>query len=433
MKTHYLIIGSGVSGRGVAAYLKSKELCFEIGDDAQGPPLDFVSDEGSAFWSKITCAIVSPGIGEKSVWLKAARQAGIEIQSEANFILPKIQAPLYAITGTNGKTTTTLFITWALSQKGFLARACGNVGYSLGEFACELADKKNKEIPMGIVELSSYQLEGLRGSFFDGGIFLNLTPDHLERHKTLEAYARAKANLSFCMKPKKVMRVQKKAFETYKHLFSECAKPFSTESLEEFQSSENLADTQGLLREKAIGLPKHSLENALASAYILKDFGISLEETLTLYKAFPQPDHRQELAFEIGGVRFINDSKSTNLAAIEAAFEAEAERSIWLIAGGFDKGEDFKSLNIDTKRLLGVIAMGQSAPNVLAAFEGVCSTYFAKDLEDAVQYAREKARSNESVLFSPGCSSFDMFENYIDRGEQFKYTVERSSLQGEYS
>ncbi len=423
MEMCYLIIGFGVAGKGVAAYLEKKGLAFEVGDDAIKAPLDPLSDEGALFWSKINCAIVSPGVGEKSTWLRRAKEACVKIESEANFILPKIKAPLYAITGTNGKTTTTLFIEWALNQKGVLAKACGNVGYSLGEFLCACEAKsshkdKSPLLPIGIVELSSYQLEGLEGSFFEGGAFLNLTPDHLDRHKTLEAYAKAKANLSFCMKPGKKLWVQKRVFATYKPFLSASAKPYSTDALLGIEQS-------------ACNMPKHSLENALASAHILSDFGISLEETLELYKAFPKPEHRQELAFEIEGVRFINDSKATNLAAVEAAFEAEKSSRIWLIAGGFDKGEDFKLLNIDTQRLLGVIALGQTAPNVMEAFKGICLTYLAKDLNDAIQYVRHKACPNESVLFSPGCSSFDMFENYIDRGKQFKYTVERSSFQGE--
>lgn len=421
MEMCYLIIGFGVAGRGVAAYLEKKGLCFEVGDDAIKAPLDPLSNEGALFWSKIDCAIVSPGVGEKSTWLRRAKEAHIKIESEANFILPKIKAPLYAITGTNGKTTTTLFIEWALNQKGVLARACGNVGYSLGEFLCECEAKNSHKdneplLPIGIVELSSYQLDGLKGAFFDGGAFLNLTPDHLDRHKTLEAYAKAKANLSFCIKEGKNLWVQKGVFATYKPFLSVSAKPYSTDAL---------------IQKSGCNMPKHSLENAVASAHILSDFGISLEETLELYQAFPKPEHRQELAFEIEGVRFINDSKATNLAAVEAAFEAEKGSHIWLIAGGFDKGEDFKSLDIDTQRLLGVIALGQTAPNVMEAFKDICPTYLAKDLNDAIWYVRQKARPNESVLFSPGCSSFDMFENYIDRGKQFKYTVERSSFQGE--
>jgi UDP-N-acetylmuramoylalanine--D-glutamate ligase len=415
-----LIIGGGVSGRGCAQLLEALGESYEIVDDAKSRP----PEENSNYFSGFKCAVVSPGIGQGSLWLKSAKQAGLKCASEAKFVLPKLRdwgIKLIGITGTNGKTTTTLFCTYALKGKNLKATACGNVGYALGAFAHDLikehAKGPVKEVDLhgkfsdevAVIELSSYQLEDLEGSFFDSGAILNLSCDHLDRHETMENYAKAKGRLTFCMKKGACAYVQK-----------EYAKQFPIA----------ISSNTEILEPKAVHvdqLPKYEAEN-LAFAYaILRPYGFTFDEIIDLYTTFPKPKHRRSFVGEIEGVRYINDSKATNLAAVKAAFDAETG-PVWLMTSGQMKRESFKDLDIELSRLKGVIAFGQSQSDAISAFSSYCPVLQASSLQEAVHMAKRSARAGETVLFSPGGASFDLFENYIDRGEQFEYTVSRSLL-----
>lgn len=417
-----LIIGAGVSGKGCAQLLKISGKSFEIVDDALGQP----PEEATSFFQNFEFAIVSPGIGPESFWLNSAKSSGLKLVGEAQFVLPKLSSlgvQLLGVTGTNGKTSVTLFCEFALKKRGLCASACGNVGYSLGAYACDLlkklqtgSDPVKEEDHIGIfskhiavIELSSYQLENLEGAYFDGGVILNLSRDHLDRHKTMENYALAKGRLTFCMKKGKAAYVSKGYAKHYpKALFSSAV----------------VLDPKNVKLEL---LSNYEAENLTFAHALLKPYGFSFDELIDLYAEFPRPKHRRSFVCEIGGVRYINDSKATNLSAVKAAFDAE-KGPIWLITSGQMKRESFKDLDIDYRRLVGVIAFGESQDDAFSAFHTRCPVLRAESLADAVRLAKESADPGQTVLFSPGGASFDLFENYIDRGEQFEYTVSRSLL-----
>lgn len=368
----HLIIGAGVGGRGIADYL-GKDFHF-VDDDWEKS--DF-ANPSEVPWEEISSVVVSGGVHETSLWLKAAEGHSKPVIGEAQFALERLgERRMVAVTGTNGKTTLALFAQHVLRSLGYEARACGNVGLSLGAFLCEPA-------PVGVVELSSYQLTRLDLPCFEASVVLNITPDHLDWHGSMEKYAAAKARLCSLTK-KGSAYVTPQVKETFGDLFP-CDVQICSEDL--------LSAAEALL--SPFNVSRAAIENA--------------------FESFKRPEHRLEHVATVGGVRFINDSKATNFAALSRAIATFAKSHLVLILSGIPKEESLDCIDLSSADE--VIVFG--AMCALAPTRAHC----VESLEAAVSLAFSLGQ--EVVLFSPGGSSFDCFENYIDRGRQFKYTVEK--------
>ena len=369
-----LIIGAGVGGQGIAKYL-GRDFYF-VDDDPANPKSHFPTP-ARAPWREVTCAVVSGGVSSESPWLKAVTEQGIEVFGEAQFALERLEkSRLVAVTGTNGKTTLVLFAEHVLRSLGFDARACGNVGLSLGAFLSNPSQ-------IAVVELSSFQLERIKKPCFESSVTLNITPDHLDWHGSMECYVKAKARLT-------ALTAKGQAYIT-----PQVKRAFGTFFPKDVQICE---------------------EDLIASSHaLLAPFEITLDQIKTAHKSFKHPEHRLEPVATVDGIRFINDSKATNFAALSRAVRVFADSHLVLILSGIPKEASLESVDLSPADEIIVFGeMSALAPP---------RAHIVKDLEAAAHLAFHLAKG--VVLFSPGGSSFDCFENYVDRGRQFKYTVEK--------
>jgi len=365
-----------------------------------------------------------PGVPLTNPWITRARAIGIPVMGELELGYRFLSSPMVAVTGTNGKSTVVSWIAHIMRRAG--AIACGNIGNPL----TSLSGAKD---PL-VVEVSSFQLETVIDFRPRVALILNLDQDHFDRHGTFEAYRRAKSRIFENQKEgdhlilnydDPHLRSLEKDARPQVHYFSieRAVKGAYVEGnkivLEEDEKLE-LLSTESLA---LFGF--HNLQNALASALASYLMGTPLEEIREGLRSFRGLPHRLEYVGEIEGVKFINDSKGTNPHAVLWALKSIDEPVI-LIIGGEDKGLDFTPLReIVEKRVKKLILIGESRNKLKAVFEGTVELSEAGNLEDAVELAFHEAERGDVVLLSPGCSSFDMFKNYRERGERFKDAVRR--------
>ena len=365
-----------------------------------------------------------PGVPLTNPWITRARAIGIPVMGELELGYRFLSSPMVAVTGTNGKSTVVSWIAHIMRKSG--AIACGNIGHPL----TSLSWAKD---PL-VVEVSSFQLETVIDFRPRVALILNLDQDHFDRHGTFEAYRRAKSRIFENQKEEDhlilnyddpYLRSLEKDARSQVHYFSieRAVRGIYVEGnkivLEEDEKLE-LLPTESLA---LFGF--HNLQNALASALASYLMGTPLEEIREGLRSFRGLPHRLEYVGEIEGVKFINDSKGTNPHAVLWALKSIDEPVI-LIMGGEDKGLDFTSLReIVEKKVKKLILIGVSRNKLRAVFEGTVELSEAGNLEDAVELAFREAERGDVVLLSPGCSSFDMFKNYRERGERFKNAVRR--------
>ena len=365
-----------------------------------------------------------PGVPLTNPWITRARAIGIPVMGELELGYRFLSSPIVAVTGTNGKSTVVSWIAHIMRKSG--AIACGNIGHPL----TSLSGSKD---PL-VVEVSSFQLETIIDFKPGVALILNLDQDHFDRHGTFEAYRKAKARIFENQEEEDHLilnyddphlRGLEKDARSRVHYFSieRAVKGAYVEGewivLEEDEKLK-------LMPTKSLALfGVHNLQNALASALASYLMGTPLEEIREGLGSFRGLPHRLEYVGEINGVRFINDSKGTNPHAVLWALKSIDEPVI-LIMGGEDKGLDFTPLReIVKKKVKKLILVGESRNKLKAVFEGTVELSEAGNLEDAVELAFSEAERGDAVLLSPGCSSFDMFKNYKERGERFKDAVRR--------
>lgn len=382
-----LVIGYGVSGKGAEKLLHHLGWNVEISDQSDHPP------EG-----EFDLAILSPGIAFDHPVPKAMRQKGVEVIGEAEFALRHLKNTCIGITGTNGKTTLTQFLAHVLKGK-----ALGNVGESLAAYATHPNEKE-----ILVVELSSFQLETLKTRVFDYAVVTNITPDHLDRYPSFEAYAKTKWQIKNCLKEDGVCLISSKLKEKGDHL---------TEVVNEDSY------LQLTLKEGYWGV----LDGvAIALAYgICQKFRVSDHDFVSGLKTFKKLPHRMESVCSAHGVTFVNDSKGTNPAATLFALR-QIKGQVLLIAGGDSKGLTFetweKGLGEKVKAIFTIGDAGARLKELLAPSYDV---HEEKTLKAATFHAFKMAEPGDTVLLSPGCASFDQFENYAHRGETFKKIVQQ--------
>jgi UDP-N-acetylmuramoylalanine--D-glutamate ligase len=374
--------------------------------------------------------IPSPGVPADDPLLAKARSKGITIWSEIELAYRFLEGEMIGITGSNGKTTTTTLVHHILKTAGKQALLAGNVGTPL--IAC--VDEMNAET-ISVVELSSFQLELIDKFRPDIGVFLNLTPDHLDRHKTMRAYAAAKARIfenqteldaavlnaddapTVALAPKKpqVFRFSRKT-----HL-DQGACVHGEDIVIVHKGKEELVVKSGEI--PLVGA--HNLENVLAAVMAARLVEIDTATIGKAVRSFAGVEHRLEFVAEIGGVRYFNDSKATNVDATLKALDAFPGR-ILVILGGKDKDSDYTVLRqpLREKAILALL-IGAASEKIEKQITGSVAIERAGTLDRAVEIASHAARAGDVVLLAPACASFDQFENYEHRGRQFKELVRR--------
>jgi UDP-N-acetylmuramoylalanine--D-glutamate ligase len=408
-----LVIGLGISGVSAAKFLLNTGAQVvgvdRLPKDIAG--IEVLLDTAPIDVSEFDLVVTSPGVPPSHPLIAAAINLGIETIGEAELALRYLPGYKLGITGTNGKTTVTLLTTHILNAMGIKAKAVGNVGDPL-------TSQVDGSTEVYVVELSSYQLETMTSRVLDRAIILNITPDHLDRYSSMEAYAEAKYRIRDCLKLNG---------ELFLH---ESLNPsFGGYQKYGFSSDCNLqSDGEKLLYQKIIEcyLPKeyrdklsHDVLNFMASYALCREWIVSSERLNDAVASFKKPAHRIQFVRTLDGVSYYDDSKGTNIDAVLCAVDS-LPPGIILIAGGVDKGaaytpwiERFKG------RVEKIYAIGQAANKMAEQLGTDFPVEIHTSLEGAVQSARISAKPGNLVLLSPGCSSFDMFRDYKHRGETF--------------
>ncbi len=376
--------------------------------------LNLYSDRQDIDWKGIGIVILSPGVPSSHPLAIAAQARGIEVVGEIEFAFRSIRNRCVGITGTNGKTTVTMLVAHILQQAGRKAKALGNIGASLSGYALNIDPEE-----ILVVELSSFQLESLSCRCLDAAVFLNLTPDHLDRYASLEDYAKAKCRIEDCLKAGQQLWVSREVERVYGSLLKR-AKAFDSEACATPWEEESApASAMSYIR---LGMPEK--QNIQAAYALCAHFGISDGEFCRGLKAFRKPHHRIEYVREWDGVFFYDDSKATN---IDAAMHAVAlfDGPIILLAGGVDKGASYLPwASAFQKKVVRIVAFGQAGKLIANELKDHFPIHRVETMREAVVCAALEARAKMSVLLSPGCSSFDEFRNYEHRGNEFKRMVE---------
>ena len=374
--------------------------------------------------------IISPGIAQDSELVQKAQSNDIPIVSEIEFASWFTEAPILAITGSNGKTTTAHLLAEMIQTDDLHGALAGNVGIPFAEMVLEdLGNPDPRRV--WVLEISSFQMEFIEHFKPYIAIFLNITPDHLNRYPSMKEYIAAKMNMW--------SRQTAEDFIVYNAddtiLVEEIAESTSRkiafglghhpEAI--FQPNRTKIYTvehATLIEMNQLALPgKHNLANALAAATAAHLMGIPNQSIAAIMSQFSGVPHRLEPIAEINGVTYINDSKATNLDAVQVALESFTQPII-LLLGGLDKGGDFRSLLPHThNNLKEVIAFGQAKELILTALRDAVRSTSVMDLKEALELAQNCSQPGDVVLLSPGCASFDQFENFEERGDHFRSLV----------
>jgi UDP-N-acetylmuramoylalanine--D-glutamate ligase len=386
--------------------------------------------------------VISPGVPYRLAPLEAVRRRGVKVISELELASQFFRSPLLAITGTNGKSTTVTLIGKFLAENGQRVFVGGNLGTALSEAAVEdlRASQAGNPSPFDylVVEVSSFQLETIDQFHPWIAALLNVTVDHQDRYESLDEYVAAKQRIFenqtasdfalFNLDDDRVaalrqrVRAKRLGFTTGSTIGADLSGGTYLE--DDVIVTTVTGVRQEICRRSEIRIiGRHNVENVMAAATYAVLCGCPLDAIRRVLAAFPGLEHALEIVRERRGVRFVNDSKGTNVDATLKALES-IDQPIWLIAGGRDKGGDFSRLaQAVSRRVTRVILNGEAAPLVRQAWEGVATMTEAATLRDAVDLAAQGATQGDVVLLSPACASFDMFADYQDRGRQFKALV----------
>jgi UDP-N-acetylmuramoylalanine--D-glutamate ligase len=374
--------------------------------------------------------VVSPGVDLNMEPIQKAIRHGVRVISEIELAYHFIHVPILAITGTNGKTTTTLLVGEMLKEDGKEVGVGGNVGEPLILFA----DGRSRWEVL-VAEISSFQLEAIEDFRPRISVLLNITEDHLDRYSSYSDYIQAKArifanqnsgDLAVLNGDDPIVMQFGEKVKAKKVMFS------MSEKLEEgaFSNGQTISlrlggkgEEYSLAKTPLKGI--HNVENMMAALTTARIFGCSRRAIQDVLDRFKGLEHRLEFVREIGGVRFYNDSKGTNVGSVVKSLQSFSEPVI-LIAGGKDKNGDLSPLKgLVEKQVKHLILVGEAKERMNHELGGLTDTVLAKTMEEAVSLARQKAKRGEVVLLSPACSSFDMFKDYKERGKVFKEAVRR--------
>lgn len=436
-----MVVGYGRSGRAAVAFLKRHGASVTVVDHADTPELrSALEQDGVSGWlgasappslDDIDVLVVSPGVAWDSPLVESARQRGVAVTSELDLFFDLCPCPIAGITGTNGKTTTTALTAEVLRAGGLNVIRGGNIGEPVLDRLEQL-----RADDWVVLELSSFQLESIRRPRLRIGAVLNVTPDHLDRHKTMEQYRQIKARAVAFMQPEDhaVLNFDDPACAAMAALTRGTVLPFALRS--EIQTGILVIDgsiahrdgkrVQPVVSVAEVPLPgAHNLSNVMAAVGAGLAAGVAANQIGDAVRQFKAVEHRLELIGTYAGVRWYNDSKATNPDSTYKALDAFSQ-PIVLIAGGRNKGVEIGPLaTAIALRVAGLVTIGETGEELerLARAQGLQQVARASDLGDAVRRAAAMAKSGAVVLLSPAFTSFDMFRDYEDRGRQFKATV----------
>ncbi|MBT1687820.1 UDP-N-acetylmuramoyl-L-alanine--D-glutamate ligase [Dawidia soli] len=435
------IVGAGESGTGAAILAKAKGYDVFVSD--QGPIKDKYKaeltaagipfEEGKHTEEQICMAslvIKSPGIPDKAEIIKKIKAAGITIIDEIEFASRYIDGKIIAITGTNGKTTTTLLTYHLLQSAGHKVALAGNVGFSL---ARQITTEK---FDWYVLEMSSYQLDGTCDFSPAIGVLLNITPDHLDRYEySMQKYVDSKFQLIRNMKvpnhfiyytddvvisaelKKREIAAKQVAVSLQR---DKAAPAYYDGSVMRFDLGEHFSIAQ----EDTTLKGPHNLINTMAAVSAAYLAGVSVPAIRAGLKTFKNAPHRLEAVATINGVDFVNDSKATNVDSVVYALGSYDKPLVW-IAGGVDKGNDYGLIEDAVRqKVRALICLGKDNEKLKKAFGNVVPVIQeTQSVPELVKMALQEAKPGDVVLLSPACASFDLFRNYEDRGDQFRKAV----------
>lgn len=431
-----VIVGLGRTGLSCARFLRARGIPFAVTDNRVAPPeaaalAELVPDTETRFGAfdaallkNASQILVSPGVSTRESAIAAAAAHGVPVAGDIELFAREARAPIVAITGTNGKSTVTTLIAQMAQASGRRVLAGGN----LGQPALDLLDEAVPDLY--VLELSSFQLETTSSLAAQAATVLNVTSDHMDRYASMNEYAAAKARILARCESAVVNLddafVRAMPLNSARVLrFSLTAQP-NAEYYARTERGEVLLMHRGemlvsMSALKIAGL--HNALNALAALALGEALGLPADACIEALQRFPGLPHRSQWVAEIDGVRYVDDSKGTNVGATLAAV-AGMPGSLVLIAGGQGKGQDFRPLAAAFRdKVRHVVLIGQDAEQIAQVLDGVSTFEHATDMQDAVQRAASAARAGETVLLSPACASLDMFRDYAHRGEEFARAV----------
>ena len=439
-----VVLGGGERGIGAAFLAKKKGFDVFLSDrgnikeyykkQLQEVGVEF--EEGSHDEEQILSAdwvIKSPGIPKNADLIQKIKQKNIRLSSEIEFAAEFTDAKIIAITGSNGKTTTTSLIYHILKNSGLNVGLGGNIGES---FAMQVA---TENFDYYVLEISSFQLDDIQNFRPYISLLLNLSPDHLDQYNyNYKEYVLAKFNIAKNLQNNDFF-IYNKDDEMSKNLLNKVdihSKKISfslNEKLEEggFATNDNIfVKLEGIIFSMPISkmalVGKHNVANCLVASIVAKLLNISNDNLEKSLKTFQAVEHRLEKFAEIDGVNYINDSKATNVNATYFALESMETPVIWIV-GGVDKGNDYSEVEeLVKEKVKAIICLGLNNEKIIKFFQGKKEMIFdTSNMEDCVKIAKNIAQEGDSVLLSPCCASFDLFDNYEDRGKKFKAEVLR--------
>ncbi|MBB4118646.1 UDP-N-acetylmuramoylalanine--D-glutamate ligase [Mesonia hippocampi] len=437
-----VVLGGGESGVGAAILAKQKGyqvFLSDIGKIANEHKKVLLHhainwEENQHTKASILAANVvvkSPGIPDTIKLIKEIKEKGIPVISEIEFAAQHTQIPIIAITGSNGKTTTTQWIFDVLKRGGLTVEAVGNIGES---FAKAVAEKTPDYF---VVEVSSFQLDGIKTFRPHIAVLTNITPDHLDRYEgSFEKYTASKFRL-----------IENQTAEDYFIYDSdnEVIKNYVINnniqgiqiplSLKPIKGSGTYIEAEDIIIETektTIHMPntkialqgEHNAKNAMAAATVAKLLKIRKQTIRESLENFQGVEHRLEKVLKINNVQYINDSKATNINATYYALDSMSENTIWIV-GGVDKGNNYQELiGLVNEKVKAIICLGVDNEKIKSSFSNCVDTILeTSSMQEAVNAAYSIAEKGNTVLLSPACASFDLFENYEDRGRQFKEAI----------
>jgi len=441
-----LVLGSGESGVGSALLAKSKGLSVFVSDSSLiennykelllKNDIQF-EENGHEQANKLNVdyVIKSPGIPETAAIIKQLNHKQIQIISEIEFASKFTDATIIGVTGSNGKTTTTTMIYEILKSENADVDIAGNIGIS---FASKVAASNTKNY---VLELSSFQLDGIIDFNPHIAIMTNLSPDHLDRYNnSFENYINSKFNILKNQSEKDYFIYDLEDVNIVEFIKNNIHKiksnllPFSTTKT--IDSVTYLEDKNiiSIINKNKIIMPTnnfpligtHNLKNAMAATTVANLLKIRKETIRKSLEHFQAVEHRLEHVLKINKVNYINDSKATNVNAAYYALDSMQSSTVWIV-GGIDKGNKYEELfTLVNEKVKAIICLGKDNKKIFENFENLVEYIIeVKSMSEAVKEAYSIAKSNDNVLLSPACASFDLFKNYEDRGEQFKAEVRK--------
>ncbi len=439
----FSILGAGKSGLAVARLLKTRRAKVFLSEKGKknkfedaareleeiGVEYEFGDNTHRVLDADYT--VLSPGVPIDAPIVKLAREKQIKILSEIEIAFDQCEAPIVAITGTNGKTTTTTLVGEIFKRAGWNTFVAGNIGVAFSE----IVDQAKGDKSIVVLEVSSFQLDAIDTFRPKISALLNITPDHLDRYKNYEAYIQSKYRIV----------ENQKGYDVFVYNHDDeharnCADTVNIRTLgfslkEELKQGAYLAgddvvlrigrEKEVLINRNEIGIPgPHNLMNAMAAALMTRTMGVEYDAIRETLRAFKGVEHRIEFVRELNGVSYYNDSKATNVDSLYYALESFKEPII-LIAGGKDKGNDYLRIaDLVKEHVKAIVTVGKGAEKIEKFFKEVKPIYSAgMSMEEAVKLAKENSAPGDVVLLSPACASFDMFDNYEHRGKVFKELV----------